>query len=92
LALGFYLGFTGIITFGKKTADLELVAKNTPLDRILIETDCPYLAPEPHRGQRNEPIYVELVARKIAELKNLPVSQVIEQTGNNALNLFNIAR
>lgn len=92
LSLGFYIGFTGIITFGKKAGALELVAKNTPLDRILIETDCPYLAPEPHRGERNEPIYVELVAQKIAEFKRLPVSQVIEQTGENAINLFNISR
>ncbi len=90
LDLGFYIGLTGIITFRKKAEELQLVAKNTPLDKILIETDSPYLAPEPHRGERNEPVFVELVAAKIAEIKSLSLAEVIEQTGQNAAKLFKI--
>jgi len=89
LALGFYLGFTGIITF---TDDQELfeVVKEVPLEKMFIETDAPYLAPAAYRGKRCEPIYVEEVAKKIAALKNIPVEQVIEQTGKNAEEFFKI--
>ncbi len=87
---GFYIGITGIVTFAKKAEELQLVAKEIPLEKILIETDCPYLAPEPHRGGRNEPAYVEFVAKKIAELKGTSVAEVIEQTGKNAEELFKI--
>lgn len=94
LDLGFYLGFTGVITFQPRTSQRQKfettweVVKKTPLDRILIETDAPYLAPEPYRGQRNEPAYVKFVAQKIAELKNLSYEEVAEQTFKNALRMF----
>lgn len=87
---GFYIGFTGIITFGKKSKDLRQVAVNAPLEKILIETDCPYLAPEPYRGKRNEPIYVEQVAEEVAKLKDVSVDEVIAVTGENAKRLFNL--
>src|SRR3989338_6660162 len=95
---GMYLGFNGIITFPpsrKATAGTvpgmcDEVVKYTPLEQILLETDAPYLTPEPYRGQRNEPAYVIEVAKKVAELKSIPIEEVIEQTTNNCKNLFNI--
>lgn len=85
--LGFYVGFNGIITF---TEQYDEIVINSPLDRILIETDAPYLAPVPYRGKRNEPLYVVEVAKKIAKLKNVPVEKVFEQTTNNAIKLFRL--
>ena len=118
LKMGFYLGFTGAITYAKKpkiAKPLDLargkalilddiaplvasefepeifkVIKNTPLDRILIETDCPYLAPVPHRGERNEPTFVKHVAEKIAELKEVSVEKIEKATSENAKKLFGI--
>ncbi|MDD4995894.1 MAG: TatD family hydrolase [Patescibacteria group bacterium] len=90
LKLGFYVGFDGPITF--KNADplvLEAV-KETPLNKILLETDSPYLTPEPYRGQRNQPVYIRFVAQKIAELKNISLEEVISQTTKNAQKLFDI--
>ncbi len=87
--LGFYVGFTGIITFDK-TGQLAEVIKNLSLDSILIETDSPYLAPEPHRGKRNQPQYVKHVAEKIAELKQIDYNKVVEQTAENTIRLFNL--
>ncbi len=89
LKLGFYIGFTGIITFAKGN-DLVGVVQSVPLDRILIETDCPYLAPEPYRGKRNIPQYVEFVAQKIAEIKKINYNNVRKQTVENAIQLFNL--
>ncbi|MDD5342331.1 MAG: TatD family hydrolase [Patescibacteria group bacterium] len=89
LKLGFYLGFTGIITF-TKDQDLIGVIKEIPLDKVLIETDSPYLAPVPYRGQRNEPLYVRYVAEKIAQIKNLAFEEVVEATTNNAKRLFRL--
>ncbi len=89
LALGFYLGFTGIITF-KKTQELQEIVKLCPIDKLLIETDSPFLAPEPYRGQRCIPQYVEFVAKKVAELKNLDFEVVAQATTANAKSLFNI--
>jgi len=89
LDLGFYISFAGNITF-KKAEDLREVAKNIPLDRILIETDSPYLTPMPYRGKRNEPSYVKYVAEKIAEIKNISLEEVAEQTTKNAYNIFKI--
>jgi len=87
LKLGFYIGFTGLITYAR---DYDKVIKNTPLERILVETDAPYLTPEPHRGKKNIPDYVELVAKKIAEIKEIPFSKVAFQTTKNAKELFDL--
>ena len=87
--LGFYVGFTGIITF-PKTENLAEVVKSLPLDAIIIETDCPWLAPAPFRGQRNLPQYVKYVGQKIAEIRQLDYNKVEEQTYLNATNLFKL--
>ncbi|MEK7186621.1 MAG: TatD family hydrolase [Patescibacteria group bacterium] len=94
LSLGFYLGFDGNITYkgvapGEDTTLSDLV-KATPLDRILTETDSPYLTPEPHRGSRNIPSYVIITGQFIAELKNVTFEKIEEQTTLNAHNLFNL--
>jgi TatD DNase family protein len=87
LDLGFYISFSGILTF-KTAADLREVATFVPLDRMLIETDSPYLAPMPHRGKTNNPSYVPFVAQQIAQLKGLPVEVVAEATSRNFERLF----
>lgn len=87
LQMNFYLGFTGIITF--TNSDDEII-RQTPLERILIETDCPYLAPVPHRGQRNEPSFIQYTAQKIAEIRGLSLEQIAEQTFQNARKLFRV--
>lgn len=89
LDIGFYLSFTGLITFTKNYETFEVI-KNTPLERLLLETDCPYMTPQFYRGKRNEPAYVVEVAKKIAELKKIPLEQVAEQTSKNAIELFKI--
>ena len=90
LNLGLYIGFTGIITFKNVNKELLDVVKNIPLDRILVETDCPYLSPEPHRGERNESSYVVLTAQKIAEIKGISLKEMDEITTVNAKKLFNL--
>ena len=87
LAMGFYLGFNGIITFAR---DYDKVVREVPLDKLLLETDCPYLTPEPWRGKRNEPSYVKYVAQKVAELRGISVEEVAEITTKNARKLFKI--
>jgi TatD DNase family protein len=87
LNLGLLVSFTGLITF---KADFDEVIKYVPLDRIMIETDCPFLAPEPYRGRRNEPAYVVEVARRIAEIKDLSLYKVAEATTVNAEKFFGI--
>ena len=87
LDLGFYISFSGILTF-KNAADLREVARFVPLDRMLIETDSPYLAPMPHRGKTNNPSYVPLVAQQIAELKQQPLQAIAEATSRNFEQLF----
>jgi TatD DNase family protein len=87
LDLGFHISFSGILTF-KTAADLREVARFVPLDRMLIETDSPYLAPVPYRGKVNNPSYVPYVAKQIAELRGLPVEQVGELTSRNFEALF----
>jgi TatD DNase family protein len=87
MELGFYLGFNGIITFAR---DYDKVILNMPLERLLIETDCPYLTPIPFRGKRNEPLYVKYVAEKIAELRGIYFDEVARVTTENARKLFNI--
>jgi len=89
LELGFSLGFTGIITF-PKAVDLEEVVRMVPLEKILIETDAPFIAPVPYRGQRNEPAYVVEVAKKIAEIKKVSLEKIAEVTTKNAEELFGI--
>jgi TatD DNase family protein len=87
LDLGFYISFSGILTF-KTAADLREVAAFVPMDRILIETDSPYLAPMPYRGKTNNPSYVPLVAQQIAQVRGLPVELVGETTSRNFERLF----
>ena len=83
----FLLGFSGVITY---SSEMDLVIKETPLEKILIETDAPYVAPVPFRGQRNEPIYVKEIAKKIAQIKKLPLKEVIRVTFDNTLKFFDI--
>jgi TatD DNase family protein len=90
LDLGFSLSFAGPVTFPKNT-ELAEVAAWAPLDRLLIETDCPYLTPTPFRGQRNEPRHVAQVARRIADLRGLTFDQMAEATSRNAATLFRLA-
>ena len=87
LDLGFYISFSGILTF-KNAADLREVAQFVPLDRILIETDSPYLAPVPHRGKTNQPAYVALVAAQVAQIRGLTVAEVAQATSHNFDQLF----
>jgi TatD DNase family protein len=89
LNLGFYLSFTGIITF-KNAAALREVLRKVPLERMLVETDSPYLTPVPHRGKRNEPAYVRFVAETIARIKNISLAQVAETTTQNVRSLFKL--
>lgn len=90
LDLGFYISFSGILTF-RNAADLREVAAFVPMDRMLIETDSPYLAPVPHRGRTNNPSYVPHVARQIAELRGMTVDSVAEATSRNFRRLFDRA-
>jgi len=85
--LGFFIGFTGLITF---VFFWDEIIKNSPLERLLLETDCPYMTPAPHRGKRNEPSYVRFVAEKIAELKGVSFDDVARQTTENARKLFGL--
>jgi len=87
LDLGFYIGITGPVTF-KKAHDLRRVVTSLPLDRLLIETDSPFLTPHPHRGKRNQPSYVALVAEKIANVLDQTTIEIAEITTANARNLF----
>ena len=89
LELGFHISFSGIVTF-KNAAALKEVARRVPLDRMLIETDAPYLAPVPHRGKRNEPAFVRQVAERVAEVRGLPVEELIAATGANAARVFGL--
>lgn len=89
LEMGLYISFTGLITFSKNYDTFEVI-ENAPLDRILIETDCPYMTPELYRGKRNEPAYVVEVAKKIAEIKKISLNEVAEQTSQNAIELFRL--
>ncbi|MEX1112457.1 MAG: TatD family hydrolase [Candidatus Andersenbacteria bacterium] len=90
LDMGMYISFSGVITF-KNAAEIAETAKETPLDRVLIETDAPFLTPEPYRGQRNEPAYVRYVAEKLAELRGVTVEEIDRVTEENTRRLFSIA-
>ncbi|MCB1909098.1 MAG: TatD family hydrolase [Rhodocyclaceae bacterium] len=87
LEMGFHISFSGIVTF-RNARSLKEVARAVPLDRLLIETDSPYLAPVPHRGKTNEPAYVVHVAAEIARLKDMPVEQIAAATTRNFNRLF----
>jgi TatD DNase family protein len=87
LALGFYISFSGIVTF-KNAADIQEVAKRMPLDRMLLETDCPYLAPNPFRGKPNEPSYMRQTAEFIANLRGISTEELAQQTTHNFFTLF----
>ena len=86
--LGFYLGFNGIITF-KKAQNVREIVKLCPLDRILLETDSPFLTPVPHRGKENSPAYLPFILSKIAEIKEIEESEVASSCYKNSKNLFN---
>lgn len=87
--MGFHIGIGGVVTFknGKK---LKEVAEAIPLQSILLETDCPYLAPEPHRGKKNSSLYLPHVAKAVADIRDIPYDEVVEQTEQNAKTLFRI--
>lgn len=91
LDLGFYISFSGIVTF-KNAASIQDVARKAPLDRILIETDCPYLAPTPHRGKPNKPAYLRHTAEYVAALRGLDLETFAEVTTNNFFTLFKGAK
>jgi TatD DNase family protein len=91
VSLGFYISLSGIVTF-KKAEELRAIAADVPLDRLLIETDAPYLAPIPHRGKRNEPAYVVHTAAVVAELKGVTSEELAQRTSDNFFRLFAKAR
>lgn len=87
--LGFYLGFSGPVTY-HNARELARIVQAVPLERMVVETDCPFLAPHPHRGKRNEPSYVRLVAQRVAELKGMSLDEVSATTTANARWLFQL--
>ncbi len=87
LALGFYISFSGIVTFPRSEV-VQAVAKEVPRDRLLVETDAPFLAPPPHRGKRNEPAFVVEVARKVALLRGTSLDDISVTAGENYARLF----
>jgi TatD DNase family protein len=86
IKLGFFLGIGGVATF--KKGGMENVLPHIPIDRIVLETDSPYLTPTPHRGKRNEPSYIPLIGNRVAEIKNISVDELKSATTQNALKLF----
>jgi TatD DNase family protein len=89
LDLGFYISFSGTVTF-KNAKDIHASAAIVPGDRLLVETDCPFLAPMPHRGKRNEPAFVRHVAEQVAQLRQVSLEQLAEETTANACRLFQL--
>ena len=87
--MGFYISIGGPVTF-KNARVVREVAEAVPLDKLLIETDCPYLTPEPYRGKRNEPVYMKYTAEKIAQVRGISYDEVVKATNRNAKKLFNI--
>lgn len=91
LALGYYLGFTGVVTFKNAKKALEVV-KEIPLDKLLVETDAPYMAPTPYRGKRNRSEYIQYVIEKISEIKQITPEEISEITINNTKRLLKIGK
>ncbi|MBI4990516.1 TatD family hydrolase [Candidatus Gottesmanbacteria bacterium] len=89
LKLGFYIGFDGNITYPENQT-LKSLVKLTPLERLFLETDSPFLTPQPFRGSRNEPAYITYIAKEVAEIHQRSVEEIVEMTSRNALNLFKI--
>jgi TatD DNase family protein len=89
IGMGFHISFSGVLTF-KNAGDLREVARSVPMDRLLVETDCPYPAPLPHRGKRNEPAFVLETAAKLAELKGVGAEEMARATSGNFKRLFNL--
>jgi len=89
VGLGFHISFSGILTF-RNAGELREVARAMPLERVLVETDSPYLAPAPHRGKRNQPAYVRHVAEELARVRRTPFEEVAERTSENFFRLFGI--
>lgn len=87
--MGFCISFPGTVTY-KNAADTQTAASRIPLERLLVETDCPYLTPVPHRGKRNEPLFVNHTAEKIAQLRQMEFKQLSEATSANTIRLFNL--
>jgi TatD DNase family protein len=87
--MGFYIGVGGVVTF-KNGRKLKEIVEEIPLDKVLLETDCPYLAPVPYRGKRNDSTYLSYVAEEIAQLKGITAEEVISVTADNARQLFGI--
>lgn len=90
LAMGFHIGITGIVTFGRKATTVREVAAKVPVERLLLETDAPYLAPHPYRGKRNEPSYLPLIAECVTQLRGENVNRLMEATTRNAVQLFGL--
>ena len=90
VARGWYIGFTGVLTFKNARRAVETAAA-IPLDRIVIETDCPYMAPEPFRGRRNDPGYVYRMAERLAEIRGISVEKAAQSTFENGKRLYRIS-
>lgn len=91
IKLGYYIGFTGVVTF-KNAKKIVEVARNVPLDRIIVETDCPYMTPEPYRGKRNNSRYIRHIIDKIANIKGLSPIEICKKTVGNTMNLLNLKK
>jgi TatD DNase family protein len=91
MEMGFLVSFAGNVTY-PKAQNLRDAAREIPLDRLLVETDSPFLAPQPHRGRRNEPAYVAEVARSIGNMRNLPADEVARATSENFRRLFGLTQ
>ena len=89
IKLGMYIGLNGVVTFKNARKSLEVV-KDIPLERLVLETDCPYLAPEPHRGKRNDSSYIPFIAEKIGEVLSIPAQEILDITYQNACNLYEL--
>ena len=90
LDMGFYLGIGGVLTF-KNAKKLKEVVAYMPMDRLLLETDCPYMAPTPHRGERNSSLYLPLVVKAVSEIKGIPEEEVVAVTEANARRMYRLS-